>query len=143
MFAAEGEELVSIPDEFDRRADIVHPLVAAAFTVVTLALTILIVITHIITIRSRNFPSIKANTLLIQNTYLASYIAIVNSLLQIIYNAIALSQRVNGIICHTLWGWLFSLNFALIMGPTCICARTDRSHLPTLCPCMEPWSTHL
>ena len=125
VFAAEGEELVSIPDEFDRQADIVHPLIAATFTVVTLILAILIVITHIINICNRTFPSIKANSpLLTQITYFGGYIAIITTVVQIMHNAIPLNQRVSGIICHALWGWLFSLSYTLVLGA--ICARTWR-----------------
>lgn len=117
--------LDTIPDEFEMQLNLVHPSVAAIFMIILLTLMALIITTHIITIRHRNYHSIKAGSRrLNQVIYLGAYVSGIGALLYIVFIAIPISDRAFGAFCHAVWAWFLPIGYTLMLGA--ICTRTWR-----------------
>ena len=104
---------------------LVHPAYAVILSLITITVTALVIVLHIVSIVYRDYPSIKAQSpKLNQISYVGAYMFASGTLLNIMYKTIALDTVSYGNICQAIWPWLFSVSFTVFFAP--ICARTWR-----------------
>ena len=114
-----------ITDRFQTSVATVSAPAVGAFTLLTLTLLGLIVVTHVTTLKYRKHREIKATSpILNQLIYIGCYVFILGSLLYYLYEGIPLSDEKAGYVCHAVWVWIIPIGYVLIIGT--IIARTWR-----------------
>ena len=116
---------VIVPDRFQRGLQLVNPIVAATFAILTLTLVLLTATLHILSVVYRQHPFIKAQSPnLNQVTYIGAYLFATGILLHTIYKAVDMDAATYGNMCQAIWSWFFPVSFTVYFAP--ICARTWR-----------------
>ena len=116
-----------VPNEFHSTGIVVvNPIVAGFFTLIVVILVVAMIIFHVMFIVYRNHPSVKAQSVkLNQISYFGTYLFAIGSLIFIISKPLhsTISKETVGIFCQATWAF-FSISFTTFFAP--ICARTWR-----------------
>ena len=112
--------IIAIEDSI-RDTDLVHPGLIAFVGVVVSVLLIVVVVLHILTLAHRNFKTIKASSIqLNQFIFIGVYLSLIGIVLFLV------SERLyneHGL-CQTIWAWVVPSSFTLVYGA--LVARTWR-----------------
>ena len=117
-----------VPNDFHSTGTaVVNPIVAGFFTLIVVMLVIGMIIFHVMFIVNRNHPSVKAQSVkLNQISYIGAYLFAIGALIYIISKSLhsTISKDTAGNFCQATWAWFFSISFTTFFAP--ICARTWR-----------------
>ena len=114
-----------IDDTFETVPITVLPPVAGLFMFLTTLQFLMIIATHVITIKYRKYQSIKASSPKLNHfVYAGSYGIITGALLFMVQKVLDFSEETIGNMCQAIWPWFFSIGFTLTFAP--ILARTWR-----------------
>ena len=106
---------------------VVNPIVAGFFALIVIILVVAMIIFHVMFIINRNHPSVKAQSVkLNQISYIGTYIFAFGTLIYIMSKSLhsTVSKETVGQFCQATWVWFFPIGFTTLFAP--ICARTWR-----------------
>lgn len=114
-----------INDSFDTVILRENESLASFFNFVTVILTLMVMIIHVVTIAHHKTPSIKATSLKLHHmSYVGVYILLAGIFTWTLYSAAAIDVNKRHYFCHLLWAWCLPVGFTLTFGS--IAMRTWR-----------------
>ena len=124
-FVLTTERFEPISDNFENRTQLVGKEVVAVFISITLLQLVTLVSLHILSIKYRQYPSVRASSLRLQQVlYTGCYIFILTLLVLTINGLGQFNDFTLAVMCNLTWAWLLPISFSLTFGT--VAARTWR-----------------
>ena len=108
---------VFIEDHFQERTSTLRLEVAIVLLSLVLIQLLLIGAAHVMSTVYSKYRSIKASSPRLKHLlFFGCYVIIASDLLLITLKSFDIEKRVQGILCHAIWGWLFGTGFVVCLG---------------------------
>ena len=110
-----------ISDRFPDKIQIVSTEVVAVFISIALFQLVTLVVLHILTLKYRHYPSVRASSLkLHQILYFGCYIFALVLFILTIEGLGQFNDRMFEVVCNINWAWLFPISFTLTFGTVAV-----------------------
>ena len=108
---------VFIEDHFQERTSTLRLEVAIVLLSLVLIQLVLIVAAHVMSTVYSKYRTIKASSPRLKHLlFVGCYVIIASDLLLITLKSFDIEKRVQGMVCHAIWGWLFGTGFVVCFG---------------------------